>query len=141
MTKGMWGVALSLAILAGPAAAQNANSDWQGSWNFDSPSERSVDLRAAELIEAKQGGLLERQGTTINSTSQTNFCNANASSGGTSSEGEGSGAGGSNMQGTGNSSSAGCAMEGGTFNPNVSTNDMSGQTSGGTASQFQDFTQ
>jgi hypothetical protein len=134
-------VAAAAIALAAPAAAQNANTDWNGNWGFDSPSERSIDLRAAELIEAKQGGLFERQDTNITSNTQNIFCNANASSGGTSNNGEGSGTAGTNLQGTGNSSSAGCAIDGGTFNPNVSTNDMSGQTSGGTQSQFQDFTQ
>lgn len=138
MTKGMWGVALSLAILAGPAAAQNANTDWQGSWNFDSPSERSVDLRAAELIEAKQGGLLEQQ--SIESNVQSIFCNANSSTGGLN---EGTPQNNQNTQGAGNAAVSGCAVEGGTFSPTTdnTNNGESPAAAQPAQAQFQDFSQ
>jgi hypothetical protein len=101
-------------VLALPASAEDANTAWQGVWDFQSPSERSVNLRAAELIELKQGGRLERRRREINS--QQVFCNANARTG---NRNRGEPAGNVNRQGAGNAAVSGCAVEGGSFAPST----------------------
>lgn len=140
MKRGVWVLALVTCLTAPSAVAQNANTDWHGSWGFDSPSERSVDLRAAELIEAKQGGLLERQDQNIVSNVQSILCNANASTGGLN---EGTPQNNQNTQGAGNAAVSGCAVEGGTFAP-ATDNTNNGEQPAAVQpaqSQFQDFSQ
>jgi hypothetical protein len=134
MTKRAWVLGLLGATLATAAVAENANDAWQGVWSFQSPSERSVDLRAAELIELKQGGRLERR-SPANVNTQQIYCNANAQTG---NRNRGEPAGNVNRQGAGNAAVSGCAVEGGEFAPDTDNTD-SGDQSG--TQQFQNANQ